>query len=200
LNPDLFVVARQENPRNDALFDASGADLVARRSLIVARRILAVATTPLLPVFIDYLLSEDEAFARTVRHRLEAVLDGRAPGLWTVCLSEWADSIREAAREQAQVRLRHLTENARDPSARGLPCVCLLLERGSLRTFLPGPEHKLLEGDRLLFAGRGSAQREMLFALREPTVLVSVATGRPQPRGAIMRRLARRRAFGPTKG
>lgn len=194
LNPDLFVVARQENPGNDPLFDASGADLVARRSLIVARRILAVATTPLLPVFIDHVLSEDEAFARTVRHRLEAVLDGRSPGLWTVCLSEWADSIREVGREHAQLRLRHLTENARDPSAGGLPCVCLLLERGSLRTFLPGPEHKLLEGDRLLFAGRGSAQREMLFALREPTVLLSVATGRPQPRGAIMRRLTRRRA------
>jgi Trk K+ transport system NAD-binding subunit len=193
LKPDLFVVARQENPGNDPLFDASGADLVARRSLIVARRILAVATTPLLPVFIDHLFSQDEAFARTVRHRLEAVLDGRSPGLWTVCLSEWADSIREAGREHAQLRLRHLTENARDPSAAGLPG-CLLLERGSLRTFLPGPEHKLLEGDRLLFAGRGSAQREMLFALREPTVLVSVATGRPQPRGAIMRRLARRRA------
>ena len=40
LNPDLFVVARQENPQNDELFDASGAHLVARRSLIVARRIL----------------------------------------------------------------------------------------------------------------------------------------------------------------
>jgi voltage-gated potassium channel Kch len=195
LNPALFVVARQENPLNEQLFDASGADLVARRSLIVARRVLAVATTPLLPVFLDHLLSQDEAFARTVRHRLEAVLDGRSPGLWTVRLSgEWATSLREAAREHAPIHLGHLTENARIPSTRGLPCVCLLLERGSLRTFMPGPEFKLLEGDRLLFAGRDSARQEMLFALREPTVLVSVASGRPQPRGAIMRHLARRRA------
>jgi hypothetical protein len=34
----------------------------------------------------------------------------------------------------------------------------------------------------------------MLFSLREPTALVSLATGRPQPRGAIMRGLARKRA------
>jgi voltage-gated potassium channel len=195
LNPDLFVVARQENPLNEQLFDSSGADLVARRSLIVARRILAVATTPLLPVFLDHLLNQDERFARLVRHRLEAVLDGRSPGLWTVKLSgEWANGIRDAVRERVAIRLRHLSENARIPSERHLPCVCLLLERGSLRTFLPGPEEKLQEGDRLLFAGRDSARREMLFALCEPTVLLSLASGRPHPRGAVMRYLARRRS------
>jgi hypothetical protein len=63
-----------------------------------------------------------------------------------------------------------------------------------LRTFLPGHEEKVLEGDRLLFAGRDTARVEMLFALREPTVLVSAATGRPQPRGALMRHFARKRA------
>jgi len=194
LNPRLFVVARQEKPTNDPLFESSGADLVARRSLIVARRILMVATTPLLSVFLDHMLSQEERFARTVKHRLEAVLHGRSPGLWTIELrGEHANSLREAARENAPVRLRHLTENARLPEPADLPCVCLLLERGSLRQFLPGPEEKLLEGDRLLFAGRVSAQREMQFALREPTVLVSVVTGRHQPRGAVMRRLARKR-------
>jgi Trk K+ transport system NAD-binding subunit len=195
LNPALFVVTRQERPLNDQLFDSSGADLVARRSLIVARRILAIATTPLLPVFLDHLLSQDERFARTVRHRLEAVLEGLSPGLWTIDLAgEWANSIRAATHEDAPVRLRHLTENARLPGAEDLPCVCLLLERGSLRTFLPGHEEKVLEGDRLLFAGRDTARVEMLFALREPTVLVSAATGRPQPRGALMRHFARKRA------
>ena len=34
----------------------------------------------------------------------------------------------------------------------------------ALRKFLPGPEEKLQEGDRLLFAGRGVARHEMLFA------------------------------------
>ena len=195
LNSDLFVVARQENPLNDQLFESSGADLVARRSLIVARRILAVATTPLLPVFIDHLVNQDERFAQRLKHRLESVLEGFAPSLWTLDLSgEWGNSIRAAAREHTSIRLRHLNTNARTPEAEHLPCVCLLLERGSLRQFLPGDEEKLQEGDRLLFAGRDSAHYEMLFSLREPTALVSLATGRPQPRGAIMRRLARKRA------
>jgi Trk K+ transport system NAD-binding subunit len=195
LNPQLFVVARQENPLNDQLFDSSGADLIARRSLIVARRILAVATTPLLPVFNDHLVNQDERFAQRLKHRLEAVLHGFAPSLWTIQLSgESANSIHDAAQEGYSTRLRHLTVNSRTPEAEELHCVCLLLERGSLRLFLPGGDEKLIEGDRLLFAGRESARREMWFALREPAALVSVVTGRPQPRGALMRRLARKRA------
>lgn len=194
LNRDLFVVSRQENPQNDELFDASGADLVARRSLIVARRMLAVATTPLLPVFIDHLLTQDESFAQRVRHRLEAVLEGLSPGLWTLELTgERANSIRAAKRESTSIHLKSLTENSRTLAAEHLPCVCLLLERGSLRQFLPGPEEKLMEGDRLLFAGRGVARHEMLFALSEPTALVAQATGRPQPRGTVMRWLMRKR-------
>ncbi len=195
INPHLFVVARQENPQNDELFDASRANLVARRSLIVARRILALATTPLLPVFTDHMIHHDEAFANTLKHRLNGILDGRAPSLWTMHLADsWAESLRAAKRENVQVRMEHLTQNARTPEYEPLPCVCLLLQRGSSRIFLPGPDQAIIEGDTLLFAGRGSARSEMLFALREPTALVSVASGRPQPRGAIMRRLARKRA------
>jgi Trk K+ transport system NAD-binding subunit len=194
LNPDLFVVARQENPQNDELYDASGADLIARRSLIVARRILGVATTPLLPVFLDHMFGKEERFANQVRHRLEAVLDGRSPSLWILELAgEWANSIRAAKRAQTRIRLKHLTDNSRTSDSERLPCVCLLLERGSLRKFLPGPEEELQEGDRLLFAGRGVARHEMLFALREPTALVSQATGRPEPRGIIMRWLMGKR-------
>jgi len=69
LNPDLFIVARQEIQQNDELFESSRADLVARRSLIVARRMLTVATTPLLPVFLTHLVHEDEAFTARLKAR-----------------------------------------------------------------------------------------------------------------------------------
>jgi len=195
LNPGLFCIARQENPHNDELFESSSADLVARRSQIVARRILAVATTPLLPVFNDHLVNQDHAFAKTVERRLGAVLDGRAPSLWTVELNgEWAYSMRAASRDRITIRLTHILYNTRMPETEHLPCVCLLLERGSHRLFLPEADQELLEGDSLLFAGRGTARREMLFTLKEPTALTSYATGKQQPRGAIMRRLTKKRS------
>ena len=195
LNPKLFVVARQEDPENNELFDSSQADLVARRSLIVARRILTVATTPLLPVFNDHMIHQDESFAIEVGKRLEAVLGGYSPSLWTLELSgRDAESLHLARRENSRIRLEHLLENSRVPEEEPLPCVCLMLERDSLRLFLPEPDLELMEGDRLLFAGRGMARHEMVFSLTEPALLAGLATGRHLPRGAIMRKLARHRA------
>jgi len=195
LNPDLFAVGRQEIQQNDELFDSSDADLVARRSLIVARRILAMATTPLLRVFLTHLVLEDESFARKVKTRLDAVLHGRAPNLWMDDLSrETAAAISIAAKENVAIRLEHITHNLRLEKPEKLDCVCLLLERGALRLFLPGPRQELLEGDRLLFAGRGSAQRLIRWTLTDPNSLISFATGRQHPRGAIGRWLARNHA------
>ena len=93
-----------------------------------------------------------------------------------------------------KIRLEHLLVNARSPTPERLACVCLLLERDSMRLFMPEHDQALVKGDKLLFAGRGTARREQLFSHTEPTALVSLATGRPQPRGAIMRSLARKRA------
>lgn len=192
LNPDLFIVVRQENQQNDTLFDSFNADLIARRSLIVARRILTVATTPLLPPFLTHLVREDEAFAVKVKNRLEAVLHGHAPNLWTEeLIAGHANAFLAAANEGEDIRLEHITYNLRMENPVSLDCVCLLLERGASRLFLPGPKQELLAGDRLLFAGRGTAYREMIWNLTEPSVLIEFATARPQARGAVMRWLAR---------
>lgn len=191
LNPKLFVVARQERQQNDALFDASGAHLVARRSLIVARRIIATATTPLLQTFLEYLVREDDEFAHRVASRLQAVLRRRSPALWVADLSgEWAEGVRTAAGRGVRLELGDLTHNTRSEGGEGLPCVCLVLERGAQRMFLPPESQDLLEGDRLLFAGRGPALREMQRALLDPILLTGYATGQPLPRSALWRWLA----------
>ena len=84
LNDDLFFVARQERPQNDQLFDNSGANLIARPSVIVGRRILALATTPLLKTFLDHLEGKqaDESFAERARRDLERSLGDYAPNVW----------------------------------------------------------------------------------------------------------------------
>ena len=188
LNPNLFVVARQERQENDLLFDASGAHLVARRSLIVARRMLAVATTPLLQTFLQHLVSSPEDFAERTAARLKDVLHGRAPNLWLVSFAgQSAVSLKLALEDGIRLNLGHITHNARSEEAEDLSCACLVLERGAQRIFLPDETYELLEGDRLLFAGRGAAQREMMWALSDVNALIGYVTGRPLPRGAIWR-------------
>ena len=193
LNRNLFVVGRQETQENDELFDASGAHLVARRSLIVARRILAVATTPLLQTFLQHVVASPTEFAERTAGRLKDVLDGRSPSLWVVDLrGNLAYGLRYAREDGMRLKLGHITHNTRSESAEDLSCVCLVLERGAQRIFLPDADHELLEDDRLLFAGRGSARREMLWGLSDANSLLGYASNKQLPRGAIWRWLWRR--------
>ena len=194
LNRNLFVVARQERRENNALFDASGAHLVARRSLIVARRILAVATTPLLQTFLQNLVNSDTNFAERTAARLRSVLKGRAPSLWVIDLvDEMGEAVRLSRENGIHLELGHITHNTRSENAENLACVCLILERGAQRFFLPESDYDLLPGDRLLFAGRGNARREMLWGLMDANSLLGFATNEQLPRGAIWRWLWNRR-------
>ena len=194
LNSALFVVARQENKQNDELFDSSGAHLIARRSTIVARHILAAATTPLLPVFLGNLVAENEAFAQQVKARLESILHGFSPDFWMEELEgSRADGVDLAAREKVEIRLEHITRNLRSENADKLDCVCLLLERGASRLFLPSPTQDLHVGDRLLFAGRSSAHRLTRWNLSDPYALINYATNRQYPRGYFNRRFLRKK-------
>ncbi|MDX1556012.1 MAG: NAD-binding protein, partial [Xanthomonadales bacterium] len=188
LKPDIFVVARQEKHTNDQLFDASEADLVARRSLIVARRVLAIATTPLLQAFLEYMVRQDDEFAERCVAQCEKVLHGTAPSLWTIdTRGEFAAGLRTAREHGAEVKLSHVTYNSRIEYSEHLDCVCLVLERGASRIFLPGEDEVLLEGDHLLFAGRDVARREMLWSLSSPDALLAFATGHHLPSGALGR-------------
>lgn len=194
LNEKLFIIARQEHRKHDALFDRCGADLLARRSLIVARRILAVATTPMLQAFLQQLVRDDDAFAQRVRARLDAILGERVPHLWVADLTpEASPGGAAAAAAGTDLALSDLTHNTRIEAEEQLPCVCLMVERGAQRTFLPSPDYALHPGDRLLFAGRSRARREMERALYDPMLLLDYATPESMPRSAIGRWWQRRR-------
>ena len=194
LNPNLFFVARQERQENTELFEASEAHLVARRSLIVARRILLVATTPLLQTFLQHLINQDEAFAHRVAARLKSSLHGKAPSIWTSELDgAMANGLKLARQGGITIALEHILDNSRTAEPEHLHCVCLLLERGASRIFLPDPSHELHVGDRLLFAGRESARHEIAWTLSEPHTLIAKASGRIMPRGALWRWLDRRK-------
>jgi len=193
IKPELFLVARQEDQQNDALFEASQADLVARPSWIVARRILALATTPLLKTFLEYVQHEDDDFANRVKHRLERCLGGHAPNVWLTDLGrDQTHSLEAAKQEGVTLKLDHLVHNTRSGQDEDLRCVCLVLERGGARRFMPGTDTELQSGDRLLFAGRSSARREIERALADPVLLLDYATPYSVPRTAIGRWLARR--------
>lgn len=193
LNTDLFIIARQERRQHDALFDNLKADLVARRSLIVARRILSVVSTPLLLSFMQHLFRSDERFAKHVKAKLEHVLKERAPNIWVLELKgELARNLRFVRSKSREVKLDDISRHSRSEDNEHLPCVCLSLERGAQSLFLPGPDTELQINDRLLFAGRDLAHKQMLWTLNDAHSLLGNVTGTHLPRGSIWRWISER--------
>ena len=193
LNPRLFVIARQERPQNNELFESSGADLVALRSRIVARHVLSYVATPLLQSFMQHLIRSDDSFAERTATRLKAVLNNRAPSIWFFELKgEVAKNLRFVRSVTNKVTLEHIIRNSRSEENEFLPCVCLSLERGAQRFFLPDNKTELQIHDRLLFAGRDGARRQMLWTLQDSHSLLVNASGKHLPRGALWRWLSNR--------
>ena len=193
LNPRLFVIARQERPQNNELFESSGADLVALRSRIVARHVLSYVATPLLQSFMQHLIRSDDSFAERTATRLKAVLNNRAPSIWLFELKgEVAKNLRFVRSVTNKVTLEHIIRNSRSEENEFLPCVCLSLERGAQRFFLPDNKTELQIHDRLLFAGRDGARRQMLWTLQDSHSLLVNASGKHLPRGALWRWLSNR--------
>jgi Trk K+ transport system NAD-binding subunit len=193
LNPNLFFIARQEFRQHDALFDSAMTDLVARRSLIVARRILSVVSTPLLLSFMQHLIRSDEDLAKRLKAKLEDILEDRAPHIWVLELhGEIARNLRYVRSHSREVTLNDISKNSRSEENEKLPCVCLSLERGAQSLFTPGPETELQIGDQLLFAGRDEAHKQMLWTLHDAHSLLGNITGKHLPRGLIWRRISQR--------
>lgn len=194
LNPNLFVVVRQNQRRNRLLFEAFPADLTMIPSEIIAHQCLARLTTPLLQRFLEEVKRRDDAWADSVIERLRERVGDRVPLVWGVTLNA-ADAPalhRMAVIDGASLDLEVLL---RDPSdrERTLPCLPLMLVRDGSETVLPDPDIALRAGDRILFAGRSSARSAQTLACVNAKMAEYVRTG-CMPTGSLWQALGRLRA------
>ena len=200
VNPDLFVVLRQNRVANQILFDAYDADFTMVPSRIVARECLALITSPLLARFLKLARAWPESRAADLAGRLEALFSRRVPLVWGVRLNA-ADAPavhRLLIFEQASMRLASLRA---DPAARdeALPLLPLLLQRDGCDHPLPDDETILAAGDEILFAGTRAAKTAQNLTLDHRTVLDYVLTGRDTP-GWLWRWLSRAGRTGESRG
>jgi Trk K+ transport system NAD-binding subunit len=195
LNPDLFMVGRQNKDDNGALFAAGHVDLVMRHSEILAEAVLAHLTSPLLPLFLKLARERDDDWANELVSRIGAVTDDRVPELWSAHLTTGA---APALLQRLRSGTLSLGQLLVDPGRRDqqVPCVALLLERGNggEKLVTPGDEVSLHPGDRILFSGQSSAASRINRALRNPHHLEFLITGKDQPQGSIWRHIAQRGA------
>lgn len=193
LNPQLFVVARENHIENYELFERAGAHVVMHPSTIIAHRIRVRLTLPLLSEFLTYARYYDNAWACELISRVAALTQDRNPHVWQIEVGEQqTPALQEAERRGSPILLDALLRDPRDRK-RTLPVIALLLEHQDQRHILPEPTKRVRRGDQILFCGREEARNLLEHSLRDLHTLRYVATGEEVPEGWIWRWAARKR-------
>ena len=190
LNPNLFMVLRQNHRGNDALFQRFNANATMQPSRIVAHEFLSLLTTPLLSRFFTLAHAQGDAWADVMLSRIAAVTGDTVPEVWDLELSQARTlAIWQALGEGATVRLGDLL---RDPASRQdeLACIPLLLKRNREEILAPDNGTLLRDGDRVLFCGDVQARRQQALGLHDYNMLNYLLTGNEAPGGLIWRKLA----------
>ena len=185
LNPDLFIVVRENHKDNEELFRAVGANIVMHPSTIIADRIRVLLVTPLLTEFEQLVRFQDHAWSCELVSRILALVDHQVPDVWEVAFDdENAHAICVMTGQGAEVTLGTLL---RDPRARDhtLPIIPLLLVQGEGRELLPPEDRRVGPGDRLLLCGRPRGRSRLGWTLQNVHSLNYVLTGASSPEGTL---------------
>jgi len=199
LNPNIFIVLRQNKTDNQIIFDAAKADILMQPSQIIANHIHMLLTTPLLRDFMRLAKKEEPQWVHQLIKQLKNLLDNMVPTLWEITLDQTnAPAICATILKGNSVNLAYLN---RDPRNReeNLASLVLLLKRGEQLILLPTESEDLAIGDQLLFCGKHWAHKWMEWTLSDPLVLIYLSTGEIVPRSYVWRWLSSKRRKGIKK-
>lgn len=191
LNPDLFVVLRQNRVANAPLFEAFPAAFTMVPSRIIAHELLGTIITPLLAPFLDEVRQRSDAWAEAACQRLADAFDTEVPLVWSVTLDAAAAPAIAEALAGRPVELSVLLRSF-ELDGGALPVVSLMLLREGRVTPFPADNMPLRVGDALLFAGRAAARETQRIVLANANVLDFLLTGRERPAGWVWQRFGRR--------
>ena len=195
MNPDAYLVVRQNLHANEVAFLGGPIDLVVHPDRVLARRIQFELISPGLQPLLDHLERGSASVLDELMTRLKATIGDRAPSLWVSTLNaESAPALDEClSRETPLVPL--LGDLLRDPGRREacVDAVALQLERDGELHHLPSPDTTLAPGDRILFCGTWRIRSGLRAVLADPYALDHLVTGREPPRSYLFRWLDARR-------
>ena len=158
MNPNLFVVARNNLEENKRLFDAIKADIVMHPSSIIANKISGLLSTPLLYAFLGLASQQTREWA-------SEMVKEQVPDAWELVINnQEAFAVFNKLSANELVTIGHLLSN---PKQRDEPLFVmpLLLQRNGIITLLPDNTMPLQINDKLLLSGRLSARYKMEWAL-----------------------------------
>ena len=182
INPDAFLVVRQNRHENELAFNAADANLIMQPSLVLARHILLFLLMPSLGDFLRYLHGDGLINVKDLARRSHEKLPNGAPLLWSEAVGELGCVLPGCRSQVRDLRLRDLL---RHPGNRetSLDALALVVTRGDEQFNLPGRDFLIQPGDSILLCGTRRAQQLLRANVANPYTLHYLATGEHPPRG-----------------
>lgn len=190
LNPALFVILRQNQIANQALFDAFDADVTMVPSKTIAHECLAVLTTPLLVPFLNEVKSRDDPWCE----KLVAALTGRfgwdIPTVWSERINvSRAPALYRRLMHGMEIRLGDITRSPANRDERIEMAILFLDRDDDNHLVMPDERTKIRAGDEILLVGNAGARSQLDLTLTNEYALHYVLTGVELPRGWIWQHL-----------
>jgi voltage-gated potassium channel len=191
LNPQLFLVARQNQPTSAALFRAMQVDALLVPTEVVAHEVYAQVSTPMLWHFIQNMPAQGDRWAADLIQRLRDNCGRELPALWKVKLDPDQAPALVGWLAEGRVIQGELLRSPEDRKRR-LRVVPLLLLRHGEAVLTPDAETVLAPDDELLFAGHGSERRELESTLVVDSTAAYVLFDQHVPSSWVWRKLSRK--------
>jgi len=190
LNPELFVILRQNQFSNHALFDAFESDVNMVPSEIISHECLAVLTTPLLVPFLEEMKRRDEDWCKRLLERLTGRFGWKVPAVWSERINmSSAPALYRRLMRGTSVTLGDLLQ-APHNRHEWLQCEAMLLHRDDDNDLmLPALKTSLRAGDELLLVGHAEARADLRLTLGNEYALNYVLSGEELARGWLWQKL-----------
>jgi Trk K+ transport system NAD-binding subunit len=192
LNPDLFIVIRQNHSDNSSIIDAVNADMVMHPSKLIADKIRVLMGTPMLYKFVSLAFYQDNDWACELISRISALIKIHAPRMMEVSIDEYhAEAVTKVLGHGGTVKLSDVLH---DPWNRDteLGCIALLMDRHNSQVLLPEIDTELKIGDRILFCAGSYGFTRLLWNIQHDTILSYVRTGEVLSQSWLWKKLSRK--------
>jgi len=161
INPELFMVARQNKQQNSALFEAADIHLVMQRSDIIARSIITRITNPLLADFLDQLPKDDLQWSNILASRISGACRNTVH-TWNLSITKsQSPALAVTLHQGGKIALGMILNEAYRATGEKESPLPLLLKRNRETVMLPEPATQLHHGDQILFCGPRSAEHRI---------------------------------------
>ncbi len=196
LNPNLFLVVRQNGHENEVAFNAAKTDMIMQPSMVSARRILFLLTASLLKTFFQEIRKHNlqrSEFLQNVVQQLREKVGGANPNLITIRINEGnSQAVMQKLDAEEPVTLGDILRDPTNRTEKLASVAMVVKQRGKKALIMPADDYLLKKDDRILLCGRQQAHSAIVGNLQNTYTLHYVMTGEDLPHGYIMQWLVRK--------